>query len=401
MKRLQLESLESRRLMTTTTHVDLYPGPEGSNPHFLGTVGKTVIVEATVPECSQPRCILGVNAIDHTYAVLGEYDAYGSIEDASVEDEADTYVMFRTRQGLVWTDGVTATSIPGDEESLAEYYGEAYWLVGSGGGNTTDYTTMTLDGPVSTYAGFENYCTDFDGCDYVKMIGVVDGDVYYQRADARTDFGMMHVYRNSEAELMFSTPWVEMPYVPELRALSYRDQVVFEYTTPSWHNGWIDSDGNHLLTDVLYFYLSRDNKELWYFTNAEENYHYDPTGPDELLLNDEALHRARSKYNGPRSYEPLQGDSIGFATAEPDYGYMIHVGDFEVGIGSELKIFNAEIGDSDFENGFDSGDLVNVFQAGLYETGKKAMWMQGDWNFDGLFDSADLVLAFQAGTYEN
>jgi hypothetical protein len=59
-------------------------------------------------------------------------------------------------------------------------------------------------------------------------------------------------------------------------------------------------------------------------------------------------------------------------------------------------------GDSSLDGQFDSGDLVDVFQAGTYEDNVpgSAGWQQGDWDGDGDFTSGDLVLAFSDGGYE-
>ena len=61
---------------------------------------------------------------------------------------------------------------------------------------------------------------------------------------------------------------------------------------------------------------------------------------------------------------------------------------------------NTWIGDSNFDNEFNSGDLVQVFAAGKYESGEMAGWGDGDWNGDMAFDSGDLVFAFADGGYE-
>jgi hypothetical protein len=60
------------------------------------------------------------------------------------------------------------------------------------------------------------------------------------------------------------------------------------------------------------------------------------------------------------------------------------------------------VGDSNLDRLFNSSDLVQVFQAGRYETPTPddATWAQGDWNGDRDFDSSDLVMAFQSGQYE-
>jgi hypothetical protein len=59
-------------------------------------------------------------------------------------------------------------------------------------------------------------------------------------------------------------------------------------------------------------------------------------------------------------------------------------------------------GDINLDGEFNSGDLVNVFQAGEYEDSVRANsnWATGDWNADREFTSADLVMAFQDGGYE-
>ena len=60
------------------------------------------------------------------------------------------------------------------------------------------------------------------------------------------------------------------------------------------------------------------------------------------------------------------------------------------------------IGDSNLDGEFNSGDLVQVFQAGHYEDGiaMKSGWGEGDWNGDREFDTSDLVFAFQDGGFE-
>lgn len=58
------------------------------------------------------------------------------------------------------------------------------------------------------------------------------------------------------------------------------------------------------------------------------------------------------------------------------------------------------MGDANLNGFFSTEDLVEVFQAGKYETGDPATWSSGDWNSDGLFNSGDLVLVLQEGGYE-
>ena len=58
------------------------------------------------------------------------------------------------------------------------------------------------------------------------------------------------------------------------------------------------------------------------------------------------------------------------------------------------------IGDVNLDGVFDSADLIELFQVGIYESGDTATWVTGDWNGDCVFDSSDLLLAFQEGCYE-
>ena len=58
------------------------------------------------------------------------------------------------------------------------------------------------------------------------------------------------------------------------------------------------------------------------------------------------------------------------------------------------------IGDANLDGEFNSGDFVDVFATGKYETGELARWSEGDWNADERFDSGDFVAAFKDGGYE-
>ncbi len=52
-------------------------------------------------------------------------------------------------------------------------------------------------------------------------------------------------------------------------------------------------------------------------------------------------------------------------------------------------------GDANHDGGFDSSDLITVFQTGEYEDDieDNSVWEEGDWNGDGDFNSSDLVVA--------
>lgn len=66
-----------------------------------------------------------------------------------------------------------------------------------------------------------------------------------------------------------------------------------------------------------------------------------------------------------------------------------------------MQILKSAFGDANLDGRFDSRDLVQIFQFGLYEwdSPAPAIWESGDWNADGKFNSRDLIAAFQAGAY--
>lgn len=64
------------------------------------------------------------------------------------------------------------------------------------------------------------------------------------------------------------------------------------------------------------------------------------------------------------------------------------------------ETMNTWFGDANGDGQFNSTDLVQVFEAGLFDTNEDAIWSQGDWSLDGRFDTKDFVLAFQDGGYE-
>ncbi len=58
------------------------------------------------------------------------------------------------------------------------------------------------------------------------------------------------------------------------------------------------------------------------------------------------------------------------------------------------------LGDANLDGEFTSGDMVQVFAVGKYETEGEAGWAEGDWDGSGLFNSSDLVAAYVDGGYE-
>jgi hypothetical protein len=73
-----------------------------------------------------------------------------------------------------------------------------------------------------------------------------------------------------------------------------------------------------------------------------------------------------------------------------DHAYWVHT------------VKHTSLGDANLDGRFESGDLVQVLQAGQYEDGVlgNSTWDTGDWDADGDFHTADLVVAFQDGGYE-
>ena len=97
----------------------------------------------------------------------------------------------------------------------------------------------------------------------------------------------------------------------------------------------------------------------------------------------------------------LQAEQI--ASTTPDLSYdlnddgRVDYGDRQVWV-YDLK--STWIGDANLDLEFNSGDMVQVFVGGKYETGQDATWGEGDWDGDKLFGSGDMVAAFVDGGYE-
>ena len=100
----------------------------------------------------------------------------------------------------------------------------------------------------------------------------------------------------------------------------------------------------------------------------------------------------------------LQSAEMKKDVADQDLAKFDHNGDGMVDEGDRTiwvkNLRETWVGDSNFDNEFNSGDLVQVFAAGKYETEQMAGWADGDWNGDMVFDSSDLVAAFSDGGYE-
>ncbi len=100
----------------------------------------------------------------------------------------------------------------------------------------------------------------------------------------------------------------------------------------------------------------------------------------------------------------LQSAEMKKPEAEQNTDLFDHNGDNVVNIDDRsiwvTDLRGTWIGDSNFDNEFNSTDLVQVFAGGKYETGDMAGWELGDWDGDMVFGSGDLVFAFAGGGYE-
>jgi hypothetical protein len=110
-------------------------------------------------------------------------------------------------------------------------------------------------------------------------------------------------------------------------------------------------------------------------------------GDNQLTVIDvNALANAVLTTNQDSNFDLTGDGSIDLA----DHAYWIHT------------VKHTTLGDTNLDATFDSGDLVQVFQAGQYEdiVEDNSSWETGDWNADGDFTSSDLVAALQDGGYE-
>lgn len=385
MKRLQFESLETRRALSTTP-LDILPGPAGSNAYVLGTLGKTIVANAYTPACTINRCLVAIDAIDHSVTTLRIWAAGG----IGLVDSTGLLVIGGGASGVVITDGTPegTRNAPRDTD-LFESNGRVYWGAGSSAFNT--------DGVVAQSPEVPDYCTDFDGCDFVRVIGVVNDQPYFQVSDIRKGFGEMRVYRGTE--LLFSQDMFDIPFAPLYTAKDIGGTPVFEWETPS-RRGLTGADGDVWTWDSLGTFYSDDGNVVWFIGDGRVGQYKATTGLVELspFTN---LGAVIDNYNQQHPAvdrdDPHNLDLPNMITFN-ECGYAV-LSSNSPETGQELAIWTPIVGDSTFDNVFDSSDLIEVFQAGLYESGVDAVWGEGDWNFDGKFDSSDLIAAFQAGIY--
>jgi uncharacterized membrane protein len=112
-------------------------------------------------------------------------------------------------------------------------------------------------------------------------------------------------------------------------------------------------------------------------------------------------------FNKSRILDADDVDLLIAAQGQNDAGQFDLNSDEAVGF-DDLRYWVEELahtyfGDANLDGEFNSGDLVQVFQAGEYDdqVAANSTWSEGDWDGNREFDSGDLVLAFQRGGFEN
>ena len=156
-------------------------------------------------------------------------------------------------------------------------------------------------------------------------------------------------------------------------------ELVAEIGFPNVSGGEISPNGDEILI------RSEDRGQLFHRTNGQ-------SVADSFRSNDSQLISVIGRPTEPN------GEAITFDSAGMDY-LTISEGDAPV-LYAFRRIPTASPGDANRDRQNDSSDLVQVFQAGKYETNRPALFSEGDWNGDGFFDSGDLVAAFRLGLYE-
>ena len=150
-------------------------------------------------------------------------------------------------------------------------------------------------------------------------------------------------------------------------------------------------DLHGLIDDVqIYEGVLTEEEVEWLFDNpgqfiGDVGIEGDYNGNDQLDAGDLDMQAvAIAGGQNPKEYDLNNDDLVNFA-------------DREVWV-NDLK--NTWIGDANLNGEFNSGDMVQVFARGLYETGNPAGWEDGDFNGDTVFGSGDMVAAFVGGGYE-
>ncbi len=137
--------------------------------------------------------------------------------------------------------------------------------------------------------------------------------------------------------------------------------------------------------------VSQDPGQAWSFNPATGLLTYGASVPGDFngdgildAQDIDALTTQSAGMQNPPAYD-LNGDSV------------VDGADINVWISD---LFKSVMGDINLDGEFNSGDLVTMLSAGLYETGQPSVWSTGDLNGDGVSNSSDLVTGLAGGAYE-
>ncbi len=333
-------------------------------------------------------------------------DASGKGRDAEVEDLGGiTWVMDERRgSGVIELPGGNADYLFAElpEDGLPADFTIAFWALRddalccepSSGANDGFFQVQLDTGGVSTgekiVGGWVQKTTDAvwgrvreDDDGFINQINL-DQASYFMENDDWTHFA----YRSTsieedvaEFEIVVDGESGEGPLLEYGGILDFHDQIIIgKQGTETW-GGRLD-DFRVYSTSLT----DEEIKEIMGGAPMGEVGDYNVDGQLDVLDID------------------LQSAEMKKDAADQDLAKFDHNEDNKVDIGDRTiwvkDLKKTWMGDSNFDNEFNSGDLVDVFAAGKYETGETAGWAAGDWDGDMQFGSSDLVLAFSDGGYE-
>ena len=335
------------------------------------------------------------------------------------------YLRFETMDGTYFNDNVGLNEIEVYDEVLHEPTPPPRDNLALG--------KPVIDGSGSWAGGDPGIGAEFDGGDF-PATRVTDGSV----ADEHSDGGSRTSYwlgREQTEEEFFTLDLEEAVRIEEIVLRNtHNDQFNDRGTDEFVLVGALEVDGNNQLVDPFPIVsgnldpvdgevpiegqtFNSDNglqvADARYLQFLALNYFGVSSGLNEIEVYGQAGDVMPGDYNADGVLDALdidlQSAEMKKDPADQDLAKFDHNNDGVIDVGTpeapgdrliwvkDLRM--TSVGDSNFDDVFDSGDLVLVFGEGKYDTGEMAGWAQGDWSGDMVFDSGDLVLAFQDGGY--
>ncbi|MCA9172072.1 MAG: trypsin-like serine protease, partial [Planctomycetales bacterium] len=261
------------------------------------------------------------------------------------------------------------------------------------------YTGTSERGKIATIVGYGNTGTGTTGYE--------DNTVGTLRAGQNT---IDSVQRNSFDGVAILSVDFDSPGRRGDSSLGSRTPLDLEYLAAPGDSGgpvYIDVDGTKLVAGIVSYISAFDGEidsdygDQASFTRVSSfiDWIESVTGPlDPPLLGD-------FNADGILTVEDL--DSLTLAVIAPTIDLTYDVdGDLNLTDADRLywveSLFGTIVGDSNLDGKFDSGDMVQVFQAGQYEDGLLAnsTWATGDWNGDREFDTRDFIFALQHSPFD-